>query len=513
MGKKREDHGRGKVRADGECNLDGDYVSPIRSWKDLSPGTIRDTLYHSRYLQVLLSVTIIGLLLRFYNLGYNSLWLDEASTYTFASLSLPGIWEATTGGEFNPPLFYWAEHILLAFGNNEFVLRFIPALLGVLTIPIVYLIGKEFVDRNVGIIAAAAVAFSPFLIFYSQEARAYSMMLFFVALAMLFCLKSLKTNSLPDWALFGVFSALAFWSHFYAVVLIGALVLYALYELIPKFRAEISSIKPIIAGGVVFGILSLPLILVTIQLFAKRTASAPTFGIQGIGLILETFRQVLSSPFTLPGGDLAFFLLLALFIVGIIHAFMLDRNKGIFLVSLTVLTFAISYFLSFRIPMQPRYLIFLSLVLFLGVALSYRPVFSLLSNRGVVYGFIILLFVLSGPFIAVYYAGFSKDDWRGFAGQVSQVTQPGDMVVVAPGYMYQPLDYYYTNSTDGTFEFHADTGPGLEALRQQKGNSSMYLVVTSDISSADPGGDAVAWIEQHTSIVNQNTGIYLFKVT
>ena len=87
---------------------------------------------------------------------------------------------------------------MLIFGNSEVVLRFIPALLGVLTIPLIYLVGKEFMDRNIGIIAAAAFAFSPFLIFYSQEARAYSMMLFFVTFSMVFYFRALKTNDIQE---------------------------------------------------------------------------------------------------------------------------------------------------------------------------------------------------------------------------------------------------------------------------------------------------------------------------
>ena len=67
---------------------------------------------------------------------------------------------------------------------------------------------KEFMDRNTGIIAAAAFAFSPFLLFYSQEARAYSVMLFFVTFSMVFYFRALKSNTFPDWAAFGLLSAL-----------------------------------------------------------------------------------------------------------------------------------------------------------------------------------------------------------------------------------------------------------------------------------------------------------------
>lgn len=503
MGRKREDREKGKkTHGDRECNLDGDFANPVRSFRDLTVENVKEALLRSRYIQLLLSLTLIGAILRFYNLGYNSLWLDEASTLTFAVKSIPGIWEATTAGEFNPPLFYWAEHVMLLFGNSEVVLRFIPALLGILTIPLIYLVGKEFADRNTGIIAAAAFAFSPFLLFYSQEARAYSMMLFFVTFAMVFYFRALKNNSVADWALFGILSALAFWTHFYAMVTIGALVLYALYELFPKIKNNISTIRPLTISCGIFALVCLPLIIVTIQLFSRRTASAPTFGIQGPEIILATFAQI-------SGSDVVMFLFLLLFIAGIVQAFFLDRNKGILLVTLTILTFVISNVLSYRIPMQPRYLICLSIVFFIAIALSYKIMYALTNSPTVVYGFIAFLVVINAPALAGYYTGYTKDDWRGFSDGLRQQTQPGDIVAVIPGYLYQPFDYYYANSSDQTIEYLADTADDLRAIDASRNNSTLFVVVTGDLQAADPGGDALRWLQQNTKSHGHITGIYL----
>jgi uncharacterized membrane protein len=505
MAKKRED--RSKEKKSGglsECNLDGDYIIPIQSCHDLTIENIKSVISHSRYVQSLIILTILGFILRFYNLGFNSLWLDEASTNTFAVMSFSGIWQATAGGEFNPPLFYWIEHLMLVLGNNEAVLRFIPALLGVLTIPLIYCAGKEFMDRNVGIIAAAATAFSPFLIFYSQEARAYSMMLFFVAFALVFYFKALKTNELKNWALFGILSALAFWSHFYAFVIIASLILYAVLMQIGDIRKNIRNLKMIALSIVVFVVLCSPLILLTIQLFLSRTSSAPAFGIQGLGIISETFRQL--SGFS----DISMLLFFILFIIGIIQAFLIDKNKGIFLVTLTVLTFVISFILSYKMPMVPRYLIFFNAVFFIGVATSYKMFYGLFNRREVVYGFIAVLVIISTPMLVNYYSGYSKEDWRGFSGQIQQMTRPGDLVVVVPGYVSQPFNYYYSNATDQTLEFGVSTAKDLDAINAGKGNSSAYFIVTGDISAANPDGDAIAWLNDHTKPLGQNTGIYLF---
>jgi 4-amino-4-deoxy-L-arabinose transferase-like glycosyltransferase len=508
MAKKKEGREPGKKQGGvGGCDLDGGYVSTLKTFRDISFENIKSLVAASRYIQALIVITVIGFFLRFYNLGYNSLWLDEASTYSISVKSFAEIWQVTAAGEFNPPLFYWVEHVMLMLGNNEIILRFIPALLGVLTIPLFYVIGKEFLDQNTGIIAAAACAMSPFLIYYSQEARAYSMMLFFVTLATIFFLKAMKSGSLTHWAFFGAFSALAFWSHFYAFVMIAALVLYALIEWAPRIRTEFNNLKMLVLGIVVFGVLSFPLILVTLQLFITRTASAPTYGIQGLGVITETFSQI--SGF----NEIAMFLLVALFVIGIIQAFLIDKNKGIFLVLVTVLTFVISYILSFKMPMLPRYLIFLSIVFFIGIAVSYRVFYSLWSHKVVVYCFIAVLVVVSAPVLAGYYSGYSKEDWRGFSEALQEKTGPGDVIVAVPGYIAQPLDYYYSSAKDNTQEYGATTIQDLEKIYSQKGNSTMYFVVTGDISAADPEGDALTWLRNNTHLAGQDTGIYLFTST
>jgi 4-amino-4-deoxy-L-arabinose transferase-like glycosyltransferase len=330
------------------------------------------------------------------------------------------------------------------------------------------------------------------------------MMLFFVAVAMLFFLKGMKSGNWIHWALFGVLSALAFWAHFYAIVMIAALVLYALIEWAPKILTNLNNLKLLVLGVIMFVVISLPLILVTIGLFATRTASAPTFGLQGMSLIAETFTQI--SGF----NDFAAILLIILFIVGIVQMWFINKNRSVFLVLITIFIFAISYILSFKMPMQSRHLICISIVFFLGIACSYRTLYALIRRPSMVYVLVAVLCLISAPMLTGYYSGYSKDDWRGFGAALQEKTNLGDEIVTVPGYMSLPLDYYYSSAKDNTREFGATTSQDLDKLYSQKGNSTMYFVVTQDISAADPNGDAVAWLKNNTRFLGQDTGIYLF---
>ena len=188
------------------------------------------------YLRILIVITALGGFLRFWHLGYNPVWLDEATTYNIALMPFSAIWQTMSSGGLMPPLFFWAEKVMLLFGHSESVLRFIPAVAGTLAIPVCYFLGKEFLDKNAGLIAATGAAFSPFLIQYSQDARAYAPAFLFVACATLFYLRGMRTNTRSDWLAFGLFSALAVWTHFYTAVVIAALVFCALITGLPDLQ-------------------------------------------------------------------------------------------------------------------------------------------------------------------------------------------------------------------------------------------------------------------------------------
>ena len=71
MAKKRDDRGKEKkLRQDQVLNLDGDFISPVRSFRDLTPGNIKAVLFHSRYAQILLFLTILAFILQILQSGF-----------------------------------------------------------------------------------------------------------------------------------------------------------------------------------------------------------------------------------------------------------------------------------------------------------------------------------------------------------------------------------------------------------------------------------------------------------
>src|SRR5690242_21691216 len=76
--------------------------------------------------------------------------------------------------------------------------------------------------------AAALVAFNPMLLWYSQEARAYALLVLFGALSLLWCVRAERSGRGRDFVWWGVFSGLALATHYFIVFPLVAELLFLL---------------------------------------------------------------------------------------------------------------------------------------------------------------------------------------------------------------------------------------------------------------------------------------------
>lgn len=133
---------------------------------------------------LVLATTLLGGLLRLLFIGTDGLWLDETFSIWLASQDLPDMlhWIARLDG--HPPLYYLLLHAWIAFqGDSAYYVRSLSALFGTAAIPVLYLTGKRISGVGMGLVAAVLLAFSPFNIYYAQEARMYTLLTFNAAVA------------------------------------------------------------------------------------------------------------------------------------------------------------------------------------------------------------------------------------------------------------------------------------------------------------------------------------------
>jgi mannosyltransferase len=163
---------------------------------------------------------LAGAALRFATLGMQSYHHDEAWTAgVVLHKSLFTTLDKVSGTESTPPLYYllaWGWSKL--FGNAEWGLRSLSALFGVATIPVAFAIGRRLAGNGAAVVSAALVALNPALIWYSQEARAYSLLVFLSCLGFLYFLRARQGFASRDLVLWALFSALATATHYFGAL-------------------------------------------------------------------------------------------------------------------------------------------------------------------------------------------------------------------------------------------------------------------------------------------------------
>lgn len=91
-------------------------------------------------------------------------------------------------------------------------------LAGVLTIPAIYLLGRQLFERSVGLVAAMLLAISPFHIYYSQWVRMYSLFILFTVLAFYCLLRTADSNNRRWWSLYVLCTVASLYTHYFSVL-------------------------------------------------------------------------------------------------------------------------------------------------------------------------------------------------------------------------------------------------------------------------------------------------------
>jgi mannosyltransferase len=196
-------------------------------------------------------IVVIAGIARLATLDLQSFHHDEA--VTVVKVLHPNLFDTVTAvvdKERSPPLYYvlaWAWSKV--FGTGEVGLRSLSALLGTAVVPVAFLTARELASRRAGLFAAALVALNPYLIWYSQEARSYALMVLLTALALLFFVCAVRRQDgrfLAPWALG---AALSLTAHYFAAFLIVPMAIWLIVTHPRRSRAVAAVAAVAVAGA------------------------------------------------------------------------------------------------------------------------------------------------------------------------------------------------------------------------------------------------------------------------
>ena len=158
--------------------------STIRASRLPTPAQTQTLARWTPYL--LAGITAIGFILRVWEIDTKGLWLDEAFSVWLGWQPLGEMLSWLVRIDQHPPLYYALLHFWIKLaGDNPDDVRMLSAILGTLTIPVMFLLGRRLMGTTVGLLAALILALSPFHVRFAQETRMYTALMLNASLALL----------------------------------------------------------------------------------------------------------------------------------------------------------------------------------------------------------------------------------------------------------------------------------------------------------------------------------------
>lgn len=425
-------------------------------------------------------ILVLGTILRLISLN-QSLWLDEAINVMAAkSYSFFGMITQYAIADFHPPgyfilLWFWTK----VFGISEIAVRIPSVIFGMLTIYIIFLIGKKIQSKTLGILAAFLLVINPLHIYYSQEARMYALATLAVSLNIFLLVKFIKGEK----------------KNLLVLILADAFVLASDYVAYFIFPAEF--IFLLLTGGkallkkwfaalimaVLIGIWWLPIFLSQLDVGSVASSRLPAWklivGSFDLKAVPLTFVKFIIGRISYPDKliyALTLFPVSMLFIFLLLNGvkFLKTLNRNLIL-SWIFVPIIVATLISLVIPIYNYFrLLFVLPAFIILIALG---IFSFKPKLKYVFLAVVLVIQIFSALVYLFNPSFQRDDWKGLVNFLSTKGKP---VLFESSGTLPPFDYYAKGeiyARGGLKDFPAkDITDVVDLENILQGEKEVYLV-------------------------------------
>lgn len=392
----------------------------------------------------ILSMVMVGGLVRFFQLARESLWFDESLSALFATQPLPiSIQSMLQDGLQHSPLFYLLLRPFVSGNPIESSVRTLPAIAGVLAIPLIALLAKALFSRSTGVIAAALLGINPFHVWYSREARMYSLLALAAILAMYFFVLIIFSGpKLRYWLGLSVSSAIAYNTHHFAFFI----PLVQLAFILATFKQSYVFLRAWTLSMCLAALTLLPWIATAVRSGVYwATSGTPTQTAQwtDIPFTFWNFSIGYTQNLTAP-----ILIALLLFLAAAIYGLIPLHGSRLLLAIWLILPIATTFLISLRFPMyMDRYLI-VALPPFILALANGLSTLSSLGHRRVATTVVVLFELFSLSRLFSDRSTYDRADWRQLGGFLEENVDPVYDRIATLNYQdLIPLHFYYHGRT------------------------------------------------------------------
>lgn len=454
------------------------------------------TTIKARYPWLMIGLVLIGATFLFtFRIGSEGLWIDELFSIRDASAyNNPfGVYQASR----IRPLYYMALNVWMQFGSSYVWLRLLSVVFAIISVYLIYRLGRRIVGETEGLIAAVLLATSPLFINHAQEVRMYVLSLCMGLAGTLFLVEALLTErsqkpsnkTIGGWAIFRLLAMLS------VPLNITLLIPDAIFILL-RFRKEPGVLLSfakwsllLVAGWLP----AIPPILSDVSPSSEYAQNRTLYAQRpGLNNLIHPLKYWMIPPQVVYLGkpvDL-FYKLFTLLVGGLVGAGLLQKHKtpaSSWMIGWVILPIIpiIAFSLISAVLWEPRYVLFVCPYLFILMAAGFTRLWRQWKPAAV--AAIIVYTLAIGLATGYYYVAQNRPDYRFNIETVEQLEQPGDGIVW--GYNWDdPLTYYYDgdNPTYWLSMFNVETDESLQEWMAQlpTNHERLWIVIERPQKSA-----------------------------
>lgn len=466
----------------------------------------RYSLLVTRY--ALLIIILVAFFLRVSSITFQSLWRDEVDAIRFAMAPLSDLLKTLTQPGYNGPLYFLMLRGWIGVaGQSEFALRFPSLIFGVISVALIFILGRRLFNRSIGLIAAILFTFSAYQVWYSQEAKMYTLITALALAAIYFLRRGIEEGQTRYWISMVVATSLAMYAHILAALLIPVeAALFILWWRISR--------KQIRAGLIAFALLTVPYIpLAGWELPLVFQPAETGFAHYTFVGMLNTLGSAYTVSILTPLIDWSISLVVGvsamLAIWGVLESKFAITHRLALLLWLA-LPFLAIFVVSINRPLfTDRYLIWIEAAYYLLISIGLYALWCRWKPIGFA-GLIGLVFVSTLSINAQATTPF-KSDFRSAAQAIEREIKPTDAIIFQIPYVHYVFDYYfhqpyrpidgpYTNYPGDNNGYRDSEDTVFQSLTTQFQNQHSVWLVLSEEEMWDRRHLLRQWLNSHGTV-------------
>ncbi len=219
---------------------------------------------------ILIGIIVVTASTRLYGLDRQSVWYDEVYEEKVSKLLF------SNDRPFDTSRLYLLHSLFIhpmtkIFPGSDFALRIPTFVFGLISVPLLFFLGRRLFNEKVGLLASFLLAISPFHIWHSQDARMYALQWMLALISMLFFLRTLEQPNRGNYIGYLISTTAGLYTHHLTVFL---LLLQGLYILIflRKYKEQFFKWVGLFITVI---ILYLPLIIINLTILINKSFGFP----------------------------------------------------------------------------------------------------------------------------------------------------------------------------------------------------------------------------------------------